>query len=108
MRALLSEAHGIVNEYRPHQARETLIQMMEEQVERCRAETRGCKDVCERVRKVVEDVESREALLNESKPELEEGAHRPGTKSGDEELGLDVVIEKRVWDIIEKEVGDFE
>ncbi|KAI4255039.1 MAG: hypothetical protein L6R42_006942, partial [Xanthoria sp. 1 TBL-2021] len=34
MRALLSEAHGIVNEYRPHQARETLIQMMEEQVER--------------------------------------------------------------------------
>lgn len=109
MRALLSEAHGIVNEYRPHQARETLIQMMEEQVERCRAETKGCRDVCEKVRKVVEDVESREGSWKVSKTELEEEeVHRSSTKSrGDEAWGVEG-MEKKVWDIIEKEVGDFE
>ncbi|KAL8847985.1 MAG: hypothetical protein Q9221_006947 [Calogaya cf. arnoldii] len=105
MKALLSEAHGIVNEYRPHQARETLIHMMEEQVERCRAETQGSKDVCERVRKVVEDVESREAL-DVSKTDLEV-VHQPSTKSRDGDLGVGVT-EKRIWDIIEKEVGHFE
>ncbi|KAI4226951.1 MAG: hypothetical protein L6R36_002765 [Xanthoria steineri] len=111
MRALLSEAHGIVNEYRPHQARETLIQMMEEQVERCRAETKGCKDVCAKVRKVVEDVESREEAsrkVTTTGVEEEEEVHRPSMKSrGDEALGGEG-MEKKVWDIIEKEVGDFE
>lgn len=30
--------HHLINEYRPHQARETLIMMMEEQVDRCQRE----------------------------------------------------------------------
>lgn len=83
--------------------------MMEEQVERCRAETKGCRDVCEKVRKVVEDVESREGSWKVSKTELEEEeVHRSSTKSrGDEAWGVEG-MEKKVWDIIEKEVGDFE
>ncbi|KAL8674566.1 MAG: hypothetical protein Q9168_001009 [Polycauliona sp. 1 TL-2023] len=105
MKALLSEAHGIVNEYRPHQARETLIQMMEKQVERCRNETRGCKDVCERVRKVLDDVETREALKVPNM-ELEE-AHWPSNKNRETKSGMGTT-EKQVWDIIGKEVGAFE
>lgn len=84
--------------------------MMEEQVERCRAETQGCRDVCAKVRKVVEDVESREkASWKVSETEVEEErVHRPSTKSrGEEALGVEG-MEKKVWDIIEKEVGDFE
>ncbi|KAL9000699.1 MAG: hypothetical protein Q9169_000735 [Polycauliona sp. 2 TL-2023] len=105
MKALLSEAHGIVNEYRPHQARETLIQMMEEQVERSKAETQGCKEVCERVRKVVGDVESREAL---TVPNMElQGEHRPSNKCWETTSGLDAT-EKHVWHIIEEEIGAFE
>ena len=106
MKALLSEAHGIVNQYRPHQARETLVQMMEEQVERCRVETQGCKDVCERVRKVVADVEGWEgSTMSKMAPEEEE--HRPNIKSKEANLGVGAA-EKRVWDIIKQEIGAFD
>ncbi|KAL8786632.1 MAG: hypothetical protein Q9213_002661 [Squamulea squamosa] len=105
MRALLSEAHGIVNEYRPHQARETLIHMMEEQIERCKAETQGCKDVCEKVKKVVEEVEMQEAS-RKSKTGLD-GVHPPTTRSKNKMSGINAT-EKKVWEIIENEIGAFE
>ncbi|KAF8429645.1 MED7 protein-domain-containing protein [Tirmania nivea] len=38
LKAIMINMHHLINEYRPHQARETLILMMEEQVERCRRE----------------------------------------------------------------------
>jgi mediator of RNA polymerase II transcription subunit 7 len=38
---LMYNAHFLINEYRPHQARETLIMMMEEQLERKEAEVEG-------------------------------------------------------------------
>ena len=38
LRTIMINMHHLINEYRPHQARETLILMMEEQVERCRRE----------------------------------------------------------------------
>jgi mediator of RNA polymerase II transcription subunit 7 len=45
--------HDLINRYRPHQARETLILMMEERVERVRAETRAIRQAKERVGKLV-------------------------------------------------------
>ena len=38
LRTIMINMHHLINEYRPHQARETLIMMMEEQVDRCRRE----------------------------------------------------------------------
>ncbi|KAL8715815.1 MAG: hypothetical protein Q9220_000482 [cf. Caloplaca sp. 1 TL-2023] len=98
MRALFSEAHGIVNEYRPHQARETLIFMMEEQVEKCRAETRAGEEICERVRKVVEEVEGGGEGVG--KVRGDGGAK----KGGDEKMRG----EKRMWEVIAEEVGSFD
>ncbi|KAL8736706.1 MAG: hypothetical protein Q9166_000072 [cf. Caloplaca sp. 2 TL-2023] len=105
MRALFSEAHAIINEYRPHQARETLIHMMEEQVERCRAETKGCREVCERVKKVVEDVESQEK--SEQSQAMVESMEMRGIRGKDEDSRA-VSTEKRVWAVIEEEIGGFE
>ncbi|KAL9604633.1 MAG: hypothetical protein Q9219_000353 [cf. Caloplaca sp. 3 TL-2023] len=103
MRALFSEAHGIVNEYRPHQARETLIHMMEEQVERCKMETKTCKDACERVRGVLEKVERGDG---KTQPNIYTMLATERTKPTTDQDSI-MAVEKRVWDVIEQEVGSF-
>lgn len=51
---LVCNMHALINEYRPHQARETLISIMEEQVRRKKAEIEGVKAMEEKVRGVLE------------------------------------------------------
>ncbi|KAF2676177.1 hypothetical protein K458DRAFT_397199 [Lentithecium fluviatile CBS 122367] len=51
---LVLNMHALINEYRPHQARETLIGLMEMQVERKRAEVEGVKRMAEKVRETLE------------------------------------------------------
>lgn len=50
---LVTNMHALINEYRPHQARETLIAKMEEQVQRKRNEVEGVRKISERVREVL-------------------------------------------------------
>ncbi|KAI4190383.1 MAG: hypothetical protein L6R41_000835 [Letrouitia leprolyta] len=104
MRALFSEAHAIVNEYRPHQARETLIHMMEEQVERCKLETKACEEACERVREVLEQVEKGEGLLQPGTGTTEVDGQSKSRKEKD----LKARTENRIWEVIEQEVGSFD
>jgi mediator of RNA polymerase II transcription subunit 7 len=49
LRTLFVNTHHLLNEYRPHQARETLIFMMEQQLARSRAETEGIRNMKEKV-----------------------------------------------------------
>lgn len=49
--------HDLINQYRPHQARETLILMMEERVERMRAECKAIREARERVRVLLLGIE---------------------------------------------------
>lgn len=51
---LVCNMHALINEYRPHQARETLIRIMEEQVSRKKAEIEGVKAMREKVKGVLE------------------------------------------------------
>ena len=51
---MVTNMHALINEYRPHQARETLIGKMEEQVERKQKEIQGVKKMAERVRTVLD------------------------------------------------------
>jgi len=96
LRALFEEAHAVINEYRPHQARETLILMMEEQIERCRSEGRAGREGAERVKKVLEEVGRVEGVGKELL--RGEGGGR-GESAGDGEG------EKRLWEVINREVG---
>jgi len=93
IRDVFLEAHKVINEYRPHQARETLIQMMEEQVRQGREEIRICRETEERVR---------EALRNLGKdPEVAEVEGRRKRKREREKAWE----ERRVWEMLEREVG---
>jgi mediator of RNA polymerase II transcription subunit 7 len=50
--------HHLINEYRPHQARESLISTMQSQLDRTRAETDGIRDVKEKVERILEGLGS--------------------------------------------------
>jgi mediator of RNA polymerase II transcription subunit 7 len=52
---LVTNMHALINEYRPHQARETLIHIMELQLERKKAEIAGIKRMSQKVTDTLRD-----------------------------------------------------
>lgn len=77
-----------MNEYRPHQLRETLIASMEAQLARCRAEGARAREMAGRVRGVLEGVGRG----------VGEGEGEGKGDAGEEE-------ERRVWEVLGREVG---
>lgn len=86
----------MINGYRPHQARETLILMMEEQVERVKGEVRGCEESVGRAKACVETLAG-------------DGGDGDGVrgvgKERDREMRRKRVKEKMVSEVLEREVG---
>ncbi|RYP37337.1 hypothetical protein DL767_002980 [Monosporascus sp. MG133] len=58
IRDLFINFHHLINEYRPHQARESLIALMQAQLDRTRAETNAIRDAKEKVERVLEGLGS--------------------------------------------------
>ena len=58
IRDLFINFHHLIHEYRPHQARESLIAMMQAQLDRTRAETNAIRDAKEKVERVLEGLGS--------------------------------------------------
>ncbi|EHA55916.1 hypothetical protein MCOR27_003264 [Pyricularia oryzae] len=68
--ALLMNMEHAINEYRPHQTREQLIQTMQERLDRTRAETAALRAAADKARRVLEGlgsikVPTREELLGD-------------------------------------------
>ena len=101
LRDLLRNAHQMVNAYRPHQARESLILMMEEQVERCREEIRGVREMKRKVEGILE------GLAGEG-GEVEGGSNgswEEGGEEGEIERRRKLDEERRVWEVVAQYVG---
>ncbi|KAI8631220.1 MED7-domain-containing protein [Xylariaceae sp. FL1651] len=58
IRDLFINFHHLINEYRPHQARESLISMMQSQLDRTRAETNAIRDAKDKAERVLEGLSS--------------------------------------------------
>ncbi|KAL7941370.1 MED7 domain-containing protein [Trichoderma barbatum] len=57
-RTLFINIHHILNEYRPHQARESAIEMMQDHLDRTRTETAAIRTQVDKARKVLEGLGS--------------------------------------------------
>lgn len=55
---ILINMHSGINEYRPHQARESLIQTMQDRLDQIRAETAAVNAVTDKARRVLEGLGS--------------------------------------------------
>ncbi|RDW75460.1 hypothetical protein BP6252_06602 [Coleophoma cylindrospora] len=90
LRTIFINFHHLLNEYRPHQARESLILMMQDQLDRSRAETEGIMRMKEKVEGILEG-------LGETKLPESDDTKMDGTDAMEEDIG------KGIWDELEKE-----
>lgn len=97
---LVCNMHALINEYRPHQARETLIRIMEEQVGRKKAEVQGIRDMHGKVEAVLEGFGK--AVNGET------GQEREAVKCEDEvwtEENKKREIQRGAWDALDEILG---
>ncbi|KAH0536237.1 hypothetical protein FGG08_006883 [Glutinoglossum americanum] len=93
LRKIFINTHHLLNEYRPHQARETLILMMEEQLERSRAETAGIKRMKEKVESILSDLASSFSGLE------------PPEKQGRGPVNKTLEKHGQIWDALDEVLG---
>ncbi|ELR07191.1 mediator complex subunit med7 [Pseudogymnoascus destructans] len=94
LRTLFINFHHLLNEYRPHQARESLILMMEAQLARSKAETNGIESMKTKVEGILAGL----GQVNIAPEEAEE--YKDTKKDLEEYDGA-----KDVWDELHREYG---
>lgn len=95
LKTIVTNMHDLINQYRPHQARETLILMMEERIEKLRGEIRGIGEAGERMENAFKEL--REA--GESQVKLESSGHTESVV--DEEAGgLEKKRQRAAWEAL--------
>jgi mediator of RNA polymerase II transcription subunit 7 len=77
LQTIMYNMHDLINQYRPHQARESLILMMEERVERMRAEIRAVDESKEKVDKLLAGL--REGEMSHAGVVTERPGHQKST-----------------------------
>ena len=105
LKRTFEQVHSVINEYRPHEARENLIIRYEDQIAQVREESERVKVSIEKARKTMEDlgsegsagrnalVDGQDATRNWKTVGLNGNDNSPQTK------------ERMMWEIIERKVG---
>ncbi|KYK61138.1 hypothetical protein DCS_02279 [Drechmeria coniospora] len=88
LRTLFINLHHILNEYRPHQARESAIEMMQDHLDRTRAETAAIRTQVDKARSVLEGLGS-----------LDTADEKPVAFAGEEPVDWDGLARQRDADL---------
>lgn len=97
LRNLFINAHHLLNLYRPHQARESLIMMMEEQLDRAREDIRQMDKVKAEIEGVLEQLRAEGLDADAAGQAVFKEASEHASR------GEDAIEESRlVWDLIEE------
>ena len=99
MLTLTMNMHALINEYRPHQARETLIREMEAQVERKKREIEGVKRMAGKVRETLEGFEEAGKELGEKDDAGQNGLSTGGIAADD------VEGQRQMWKAMDEILG---
>lgn len=96
LRNLFINAHHLLNLYRPHQARESLIMMMEEQLNHSREEIKQMDKVKAEVEGVLEQLQAEGRALDTSESGDDNDQAKALKEKADEHSRL-------IWDLLDKE-----
>lgn len=104
LETIVYNMHDLINKYRPHQARETLILMMEERVEKLREEIGGIDEGAGRAKDLMQGFEGDAERLDQGGGERREEEGRDG-KAKDLEASRKV-RQDNAWEALDREMGD--
>lgn len=96
MRNLFINAHHLLNLYRPHQARESLIMMMEEQLARSREEIKQMDKVKADIEGVLERLQTEGSHTATAQP-----SNASQLKEQDRKADSD---SRLIWDLLDQEI----
>lgn len=68
IQTLFLNLHDLINRYRPHQARESLIMTMEDQLDKIRAQVKSVNQARDRMQKVLDDIRAQGATEDTGTP----------------------------------------
>ncbi|KAJ5925012.1 Mediator complex subunit Med7 [Penicillium verhagenii] len=94
MRNLFINAHHLLNLYRPHQARESLIMMMEEQLERTKQEIKHMDKVKTDIEGALAEIQAEGSRISSTEESADLSNLESSRKAEDSRM---------IWDLLEKE-----
>lgn len=97
MRNLFINAHHLLNLYRPHQARESLIMMMEEQLERSREEIKEMDKVKLEIEGMLDQLHAEGGRANAADQSQNDLGQLKDTQ------GRKIANSRLVWDLLDEE-----
>ena len=104
IRKTFEETHKIINEYRPQQARETLLLMVEDQIKQYKDETQRIRSSVARAREVMESLDAGNGD-GDAKSTNDAKTLNDTKETFEAPVDLSPEMLHRIWEIVDRDVG---